>query len=212
MENHHEENTSGNQKQDRINTHDNEIEKILAQSKAKKLKDNSGVLYMSQIPKGLTPSELRSMLSPFGDLGRVYMEPIDRSNQKKGFKEAWIEFINKKDAKKASLLNTMPMTFSRKYKDCLWNLRYLKSFNWSDLTSQMTFENAVKEQRERMSRIMAKKEAADYLERVEKNHTRSKIEEKRAVKRHFTESSVDTKEMEELRKKFKQRKPFFRTE
>lgn len=76
----------------------------------------SGVIYISRVPPYMTPAKLRSLLEPHGKLNRLFLAPEDPAartrrirnggNKKKSYTEGWVEFVRKKDAKKAcELLN-----------------------------------------------------------------------------------------------------------
>jgi len=76
----------------------------------------SGVIYISRVPPYMTPAKLRSLLEPYGKLNRLFLAPEDPAartrrirsggNKKKSYTEGWVEFVRKKDAKKAcELLN-----------------------------------------------------------------------------------------------------------
>ena len=165
--------------------------------------DKTGVLYMSHVPKGMKPGDLREMLSPFGKLGRIYLAPSERVSDGRAFSEGWIEFARRKDALRAALLNTQPMV-GKRFKDRLWTLKYLKAFKWSDLSAQKTYDNAVREQRGRAERSLVRREVGDYMDRVERNRTNAKIRAKRAERGKIDTSMVD---FETLKCQFKQRKP-----
>lgn len=184
----------------------NAVDKVLKENDPSRFRrdvDKTGVLYMSHVPKGMKPGDLREMLSPFGGIGRIYLAPSDRASSTCAFSEGWIEFNKKKDALRAALLNTQPMP-GKKFRDRLWTLKYLKSFKWADLSAQKTYDNAVKEQRERAERSLARRQASDYLDRVERNRTNAKIQEKRAGKGKIDANPSDFKELKGI---FKQRKP-----
>lgn len=184
----------------------NIVGKILKENDSRRFRkdvDKTGVLYMSHVPKGMKPGDLREMLSPFGGIGRIYLSPSDKASNTCAFSEGWIEFNKKKDALHAALLNTQPMP-GKKFKDRLWTLKYLKSFKWADLSAQKTYDNAVKEQRGRAERSLARRQACDYLDRVERNRTNAKIQEKRAGKGKIDANPSDFKA---LKCRFKQRKP-----
>lgn len=79
----------------------------------------SGVIYISRIPPYMTPAKLRSLLEPYGKINRLFLAPEDPAartrriksggNKKRCFTEGWVEFVRKKDAKKAcELLNVSP--------------------------------------------------------------------------------------------------------
>jgi ESF2/ABP1 family protein len=76
----------------------------------------SGVVYVSRVPPYMTPAKLRSLLEPYGKINRLFLAPEDPAarsrrirnggNKKRSFTEGWVEFVKKKDAKKAcELLN-----------------------------------------------------------------------------------------------------------
>lgn len=196
------------------NAKENAIQKVLNETALKEFKqsvDRTGVLYMSHVPRGMTPSDVRMMLRPFGPVGRIYLAPADKRLKKSSFTEGWIEFERKRDARLAASLNTKPMTFRRKLRDHLWTLRFLPGFHWSDLTAQMTYDNAIKEQRSRAERAQSRRETADYLERVERSRTNQKIAAKREAKRDKTATDSSAAPIdanfEALKQRFKQRKP-----
>ena len=81
-----------------------------------------GVLYLARVPPRMDPTKVRRMLSEFGEVTRVYLEEEDKSARKrrhkatgksgsKRYKEGWIEFAEKKVAKRvAASLNNTPIT------------------------------------------------------------------------------------------------------
>ena len=83
--------------------------------------ENCGVLYLSRIPPYLKPHKLRDLLSGMGsEVLRVYLAAEDTAirarrlraggNKKKSFTEGWVEFADKRRAKRiASTLNNTPV-------------------------------------------------------------------------------------------------------
>ncbi|KAG5993335.1 RNA-binding ATPase activator esf2 [Claviceps lovelessii] len=141
----------------------------------------SGVVYMSRIPPGMKPSALRSLLSPYGKLNRIFLAPEDpavRARRKKAggnkrvlFTEGWIEFLRKKEAKVAcELLNGRNIGGKKGsfFRDDMWNLVYLKGFKWFNLTEQITAENAERTSRMRAEISKATKENKAFVRNVEK--------------------------------------------
>lgn len=168
------------------------------------------------------PQEIRNYLVPFGEIGRVYMTPADKSSSAKNisakkrgmFVDGWIEFKNKKHAKNAALaLNGTTVGGKRtsKYYGELWSIKYLSKFKWSNLTEQIGYERATRQQKMLTEISQAKREASFYLKQVEKAETAAKIEAKRAAKR--AAEGLEAKQTdqddarESLRKRFRQRKP-----
>lgn len=194
--------------------------------KFKKEKDRTGVVYISRIPPSMTPSNLRQHLSPFGNIGRVYLAPDDRKaahlkklskkakkamRPKSSFTEGWVEFLNKKDAKTAAeALNGRPYGGKRgsRFREDLWCIRYLGSdFKWSTLTERISYENAVRDQKMREEISHARRENKAFLNQVEKARVVKKIEEKRQSRGKEKESAESGMSLEEVKKRFRQRKP-----
>lgn len=103
----------------------------------------SGVVYLSRIPPFMKPAKLRSLLEPYGKINRIFLTPEDPAeharrvrnggNKKRCFTEGWVEFVKKKDAKKAcDLLNAQTIGGKKSswYHDDVWALKYLKGFKW----------------------------------------------------------------------------------
>ncbi len=185
-------------------------------------KDKTGIVYISRIPPMMGPQEIRNYLSPFGEITRVYLTPVDKTfgrakksapqQKKRGmFIDGWIEFRSKKSAKNAALaLNGTTVGGKRtsKYFGELWSIKYLSKFKWQHLTEQIAHEKAVRDQKMQAEISQAKREASFYLKQAEKAETIAKIEAKRAAKRLNEESSTDQAAvLESIRKRFRQRKP-----
>ncbi|KAJ8426350.1 hypothetical protein Cgig2_023882 [Carnegiea gigantea] len=78
--------------------------------------EKKGVCYLSRIPPKMDPLKLRQLLSPYGEIQRIYLTPEDPSAQMRrkqfggfrgqGFSEGWVEFADKRTAKRvANMLN-----------------------------------------------------------------------------------------------------------
>lgn len=163
-----------------------------------------GVIYVARVPPRMTPTKLKSLLSQFGEVTRVYLVEEDKSVQKrrrkmtgngsKRFTEGWVEFASKKVAAHvAASLNTTPISNHKRnvhYGD-LWNLKYLHKFKWSHLTEKVAYERRVREQKLRLETLQARKETAAYKQLVETGKKLDKIEERRR-KRAEREGKDDT--------------------
>lgn len=89
-----------------------------------------GLIYISRIPRGMTPSKVRHLLSQFGDVSRLFLQdgsaaaaggggggPAGNSKGKKkgkhvsaNYTEGWVEFEDKRVARgTAELLNAQPI-------------------------------------------------------------------------------------------------------
>lgn len=190
-------------------------------------RDKTGIVYLSRVPPMMGPQEIRNFLAPFGEIGRVYMTPADKATSSKNssakkrgmFVDGWIEFKRKKNAKNAALaLNGTTVSGKRtsKYFGELWSVKYLSKFKWSNLTEQIGYERATRQQKMLTEISQAKREAGFYLKQVEKAETAVKIEAKRAAKRAAEGQEVQVVDqdaaLESLRKRFRQRKPIQQTQ
>ena len=142
-----------------------------------------GVIYMSRIPKNMNPTIVRDLLADYGEITRLYLAEDEASARAKAkaeergakrnayFHEGWIEFADKKLAKRvaASLNNTSISNKKKsKYHDELWNLKYLRKFQWDYLTEKFAYERRIREAKIKASMVQAKKDNAEYAELVER--------------------------------------------
>ncbi|XP_036888959.1 activator of basal transcription 1 [Sturnira hondurensis] len=149
-----------------------------------------GIVYLGHIPPRFRPLHVRNLLSAYGEVGRVFFQPEEgfvrrkkkaaaasaaggkkRSKYSKDYTEGWVEFRDKRVAKRvaASLHNT-PMGARRRspFRYDLWNLKYLHRFTWSHLSEHLAFERQVRRQRLRAEVAQAKRETDFYLRSVER--------------------------------------------
>jgi ESF2/ABP1 family protein len=140
----------------------------------------SGVIYLSKIPPYMKPNKLRSLLSPFGTINRLFLVPEDpkvrskrvrnHGNKKTCYTEGWVEFTRKLDAKRlCELLNGRSIGGKKGsyYRDDVWSLIYLKGFKWHHLTEQIAQENAERTARLRAEISRTTKENQEFLRNVE---------------------------------------------
>jgi ESF2/ABP1 family protein len=144
-------------------------------------KDKSGIIYLSRCPPFMKPLVLRSLLTPYGTVGRIFLTPestTSRSSRLKGggsrrklFLDGWVEFLSKKDAKfVAENLNAQTMGGKKRgrWHDEVWNIKYLSGVKWSNLVEQIQNENKEREVRMRNEISKGKDENRRFLENVEK--------------------------------------------
>ncbi|KAM9785856.1 activator of basal transcription 1 [Neosynchiropus ocellatus] len=140
-----------------------------------------GIIYMGHVPPRLRPKHVRNMLSVYGEIGRIFLQPEDRQvrarKKKSGlrrcdFTEGWVEFRDKRVAKRvaASLHNTPMATRKRQWiASDLWCMKYLHRFQWTHLSERLAYERSVLQQRLRTEISQAKRETNFYLENVDKS-------------------------------------------
>lgn len=152
-------------------------------------KDKSGVLYISRVPPFMKPTVLRSLLTPYGAVGRIFLTPEDTTSRqqrlrgggtrRKLFLDGWVEFLHKKDAKfVAENLNAQTMGGKKRgrWHDEVWNIKYLTGVKWAHLVEQIQNENAERAARLRFEIQQSKKENKRFLENVERGKKESGIE------------------------------------
>ncbi|KAF2103218.1 Pre-rRNA-processing protein ESF2 [Rhizodiscina lignyota] len=123
----------------------------------------SGVVYISRVPPFMKPSTIRTLLSPYGAINRIFLQPEDSTarssrlksggNRKRNFTDGWVEFIRKRDAKMVVEMLNGQIIGGKKggwYHDDVWNLKYLKGKKWRELQEERKNENA-----ERAAKVMA---------------------------------------------------------
>ncbi|KAL8192427.1 hypothetical protein R6Q57_027612 [Mikania cordata] len=190
---------------------DSELDKLKAERKNKRKKrlmkeaakaDKRGVCYLSRVPPRMDPLKLRQLLSQYGEIERIWLTPEDPAahvHRKKaggfrgqGFTEGWIEFTNKRVAKRvASMLNGEQIGGKKKssfYYD-LWNIKYLSKFKWDHLTEEIAYKNATREQKLALELSAAKKERDFYLAKVDQSRALSSIDERLKKKRKVQEAN-----------------------
>ncbi|KAK0715587.1 hypothetical protein B0H67DRAFT_514742 [Lasiosphaeris hirsuta] len=141
----------------------------------------SGVVYISRVPPYMNPAKMRSLLEPYGKINRLFLAPEDPAartrrmksggNKKRSFTEGWVEFVRKKDAKKAcELLNahTIGGKKGTYYRDDMWNLLYLSGFKWQNLTEQIAAENAERASRMRAEISKTTKENKEFVRNIDR--------------------------------------------
>ncbi|KAJ8015875.1 hypothetical protein DPEC_G00001070 [Dallia pectoralis] len=153
-----------------------------------------GIVYIGHIPPRLRPKHMRNMLSLYGEIGRIFLQPEDRSVKRKkkkagakasSFTEGWVEFRDKRVAKRvaASLHNTSMGSRKRsRFISDLWNIKYLHRFQWCHLSERLAYEMTVLQQRLRTEISQAKRETNFYLANVEKSQNMDKLRKRREKK------------------------------
>ena len=130
---------------------------------------------------------------------------MHRKDQKKTlFSEGWVEFLSKKVAKQAALtLNNTPVTMKRnsRFSELVWNVCYLKGFEFELLATRDTYERKVQEKLHKAELLRVRREVTDYLERSERDRTNHIVTEKkkRRQKRRNDNDDDDDEEEEETK-------------
>jgi len=179
-------------------SHGNKSTKQLVQDK----ENRRGVLYLSRVPPYMQADKVRDYMSQFGEVGRIYLTPEDKTayknrartggNKKMKFADGWIEFMDKRIAKRvAESLNGTPVGGKKRHnfwRDDMWNLKYLSGFKWHHLTEFASYKKSVRQDKLNAQMSQLKKENNFYLEQVE----RAKRFEKRDAKAAAAPTSSET--------------------
>ncbi|KAF2279814.1 uncharacterized protein EI97DRAFT_430826 [Westerdykella ornata] len=179
------------------------LEKPLPAPSAPK-KDKSGIIYLSRVPPFMKPSVLRSLLTPYGAVGRIFLTPEPSTQRaqrlksggtrRKLFLDGWVEFLKKKDAKfVAENLNAQTMGGKKRgrWHDEVWNIKYLSGVKWADLVAQIQEENADRQARMRAEIAQSKRENQQFLADVERGKI-AKTKAERKKQRGKDEVEEDT--------------------
>lgn len=195
--------------------------------KTRKQKDEDrklipGIIYLGHIPPRLRPKHLRNMLSAYGEIGRIFLQPEDRQvrrkkkksgSRRRDFVEGWVEFRDKRVAKQVALsLHNTPMGTRKRqwFSSDLWNMKYLHRFQWTHLSERLAYEQTVLQQRLRAEVSQAKRETNFYLNNVEKSsrleHLRRKRQRDGEQVEDKTWDFTQRQTEEEIQKKKKKKK------
>merc|ERR1719502_17433 len=151
-----------------------------------------GVVYLSRIPPFMKPLKIRQYFSQFGKIDRVYLTPEDErvrlkrkkmgGNKRQKFIDGWVEFCDKKIAKRVALnLNGEPIggAKSNYWRDDIWTIKYLPKFKWHHLAESIAYQNRVAEEKMRNEVAQAKRENNEYLDAVDKAAQLNKMRERK---------------------------------
>jgi len=180
-----------------------------------------GIVYISRVPPRMTPSKVKTLLSDFGTITRVYLVEEDKTKRKKRRKaggsggkrytEGWVEFESKKRAKEAGEALNMSRITNHKgspHYDDFWNIKFLKGFKWSHLTEKVAYERRVREQKLRVEMMEVRRENASYIAQVEAGKKLDHIEERQRRRQDKQGGGNKDAGQEAKRRKIKQKKPF----
>ncbi|KAJ3588367.1 hypothetical protein NHX12_011960 [Muraenolepis orangiensis] len=171
--------------------------------KGGKVKRIPGIIYLGHIPPRLRPKHLRNMLTPYGEIGRIFLQPEDGVVRKKrrkagsrgsNFTEGWVEFQDKRIAKRvAAALHNTPMGSKKRHRlqSDLWSMKYLHRFHWTHLSERLVYEQTVLRQRLRTEVSQAKRETNFYLSNVDKSRSMDKRRKRQTDQGDQSEKSWD---------------------
>ncbi|KAH7577278.1 hypothetical protein JRO89_XS01G0231000 [Xanthoceras sorbifolium] len=110
----------------------------------------------------------------------------------------WVEFTKKGVAKRvANMLNGEQIGGRKRssFHYDLWNIKYLSKFKWDDLTEEIAYKNAIREQKLALEISAAKRERDFYLSKVDQSRALSSIEERIKKKQKVQQESETNYEL-----------------
>ena len=156
-----------------------ESSKSNGQNSSLQEKKKPGVIYLGNLPPGMKPNFVKSLISVHGNIKRQYIEPEDDAKRKRRvalggsgglrYTEGWIEFETKKEAKEIALLLNGTRIGRKKgsrFYDDFWMVKYLKGFTWEMLVEKSIIQRKERENRLRLELAKAKKEDEAFLHSV----------------------------------------------
>ncbi|KAH8727654.1 Pre-rRNA-processing protein ESF2 [Phaeosphaeriaceae sp. PMI808] len=182
-------------------------------------KDKSGVIYLSRVPPFMKPTVLRSLLTPYGAVGKIFLTPepaASRTQRLRGggtrrklFLDGWVEFQHKRNAKYvADNLNAQTMGGKKRgrWHDEVWNIKYLSGIKWNHLVETIQNENAERAARLRVEISRGKSENKAFLENLEMGKMIQGIEAKKKEKSDRDGNATNKEATEQVAEK-KVKKP-----
>lgn len=186
-----------------------------------------GIVYLSRVPPRMGPAKVKTLLSDFGPVSRIYLVEEDKTARKrrrkaggsggKRYTEGWAEFESKKDARLAGETLNLNRVTNHKgsvHYDDFWSVKYLRGFKWSHLTEKVAYERRVREQKLRVEMMEVRRENAAYAAQVEAGRALDHIEERRRKRGDAADGDGgggdgdDAGASKKKKRKIRQKKPF----
>eukprot|EP01071_Lankesteria_metandrocarpae_P002898 Lankesteria_metandrocarpae@DN2631_c0_g1_i1.p1 len=148
----------------------------------------AGVLHVTALPRFMQYTKFRQFFEEFGELGRIFMKQEERDITKRRFKrggidkknyiEAYVEFVDGKQAAKAA--NALNGTTAegrgmrRDWSSDIWMMKHLSGVQWHDITQQHVEDNAVLTNKMRTKHAQLKKIHHFYSDRLSEKKQRDR--------------------------------------
>lgn len=174
-----------------------------------------GVIYLPSLPPYMNHKRLRKYFTEMGAIDRIHLTPEPTinhilrkrcgGNTRKNFVEAWVEFLDKQEAKRAALLYNNAVIGGKKrhnfYRDDRWMIRYLPKFKWEHLSQKIQLDLHTANSQVREEASLSRKQNRFFAKQVEQSRQIEGIKRKR-------EASGTVKEpKKKIQREFPQRTP-----
>ena len=147
-----------------------------------------GVIYLARLPPHVRPGKVRRLLEQHGEITKLFLEAEEQSaaskRKKRGkrFVEGWVEYADKKVAKRvASSLNTTPMGDGRHAED-LWAIKYLRGFELKHLTEKKAYDARVRDEKLRVEFSASQKANAEFAALVDRRDAAAAIKKRKRAR------------------------------
>ncbi|GFS06516.1 activator of basal transcription 1 [Elysia marginata] len=153
--------------------------------KTSKAQGRSGVIYLSSVPEYMSVQKLRNIFSEYGEVGRTFFQPVEKSyTYKKGllFTEGWVEFKDYRAAKYVTATLNATQVGGKKrnpWYSCIWTIKYLPNFTWTDVNADRELKRATYNSRIRADIAQVKKQTNFYVSNYEKSKTLGEMKKRR---------------------------------
>ncbi|XP_005103805.1 pre-rRNA-processing protein esf2 [Aplysia californica] len=150
--------------------------------------ERPGIIYLSAVPEFMTVQRLRNTFEEFGEINRTFFQPVEKSySYKKGllFSEGWVEFRQRKVAKYVAVaLNNTQVGGKKRnpWYNCIWNIKYLPKFTWTDVNADRELKRATYDSRIRADISQVKKQTNYYVSNIEKSKTLQEMKKRKEKK------------------------------
>ncbi|XP_013063917.2 uncharacterized protein LOC106052988 [Biomphalaria glabrata] len=147
-----------------------------------------GIIYLSTVPEFMSVQKLKNIFGEYGEVKRTFFQPVEKSySYKKGllFTEGWVEFSSRSVAKYVALVLNNTQVGGKKrnpWYSCIWNIKYLPEFTWTDVNADRELKKATFESRLRADISQVKKQTSFYTSSLEKSKAMDEIKKRKEKK------------------------------
>lgn len=170
---------------------------------------------MPWLPPYMSPKRVRRYFTEMGEIDRIHLTPEPHinhilrkqsgGNTRKNYTEGWVEFLNKKDAKRAAILYNNAVIGGKKrhnfYRDDRWMLRYLPKFKWEHLTEKIQLDLRTANSQVREEASLGRKQNRFFAKQVQQSR------EIQGIKRKREETGTEKAPKKKVFRDFQQRTP-----
>ncbi|ELP85320.1 pre-rRNA-processing protein esf2, putative [Entamoeba invadens IP1] len=163
-------------------------------TKLKGLQSERGIVYLSSIPRGITMVMLKSMMSTYKPVTRMY---VVEGNTRFVCKEGWFEYATHKDAKLVEyMMNGQQVGGNRHkpYSTQLWNIKYIPDLVWTKIFEDTEAKDEMREHQIDSSLRKVKRENEAYMKGLSHVYKVKKMNKKKLKEQQKKEATMPRKD------------------